>query len=93
MLNLSANSENKISAEIVKIIDGDMIILKVNKNEFSARLIGIDCFETNANNRAYKQAYLNNLSIDDVLLRGRNSKKYLKDLYKNTDKTYFEFGG
>ena len=90
---MAANSENKISAEIVKIIDCDTIILKVNKNEFSARLIGIDCFETNANNRAYKQAYLNNLSIDDVLLRGRNSKKYLKDLYKNTDKTYFEFGG
>ena len=93
LLNLAANSENKISTEIVKIIDGDTIILKVNKNEFSARLIGIDCFETNPNNRAYKQAYLNNLSIDDVLLRGKNSKKYLKDLYKNTDKTYFEFKG
>ena len=93
LLTLPANSENKISTELVKIIDGDTIILKVNKSQFSARLIGIDCFETNANNRAYKQAYLNNLSINDVLLRGKNSKKYLKDLYKSTDKTYFEFRG
>ena len=77
----------------IKIIDGYTIILKVDKNEFSARLIGIDCYETNANNRAYKQAYLNNLPIDDILLGGKNSKKYLKDLYKNADKTYFEFRG
>ena len=47
LLNLPANSENKISTELVKIIDGDTIILKVDKNEFSARLIGIDCCETN----------------------------------------------
>ena len=93
LLNLPANSGNKISTELVKIIDGDTIILKVDKNEFSAHLIGIDCYETNANNRAYKQAYLNNLPIDDILLGGKNSKKYLKDLYKNADKTYFEFRG
>ena len=93
LLNLPANSENKISTELVKIIDGDTIILRVDKNEFPARLIGIDCFETNVNNRAFKQAYLNNLSIDNVLLKGKNSKKYLKNLYKNTDKTYFEFRG
>ena len=93
LLNLPANSENKISTELVKIIDGDTIILKVDKNEFSARLVGIDCFETNANNRAYRQAYLNNLSIDDVLSRGKNSKKYLEDFYKNADKIYFEFKG
>ena len=93
LLNLPANSENKISTELVKIIDGDTVILRVDKNEFPARLIGIDCFETNVNNRAFKQAYLNNLSIDNVLLKGKNSKKYLKNLYKNTDKTYFEFKG
>lgn len=93
LLNLPANSENKVSTELVKIIDGDTIILRVDKNEFPARLIGIDCFETNVNNRAFKQAYLNNLSIDNVLLKGKNSKKYLKNLYKNTDKTYFEFKG
>ena len=93
LLSLPANSENKISTELVKIIDGDTIILRVDKNEFPARLIGIDCFETNTNNRAFKQAYLNNLSIDNVLLKGKNSKKYLKNLYKNTDKTYFEFKG
>ena len=93
LLNLPANSENKISTELVKIIDGDTIILRVDKNEFPARLIGIDCFETNVNNRAFKQAYLNNLSVDNVLLKGKNSKKYLKNLYKNTDKTYFEFKG
>ena len=36
---------------------------------------------------------MNNLSVDNVLLKGKNSKKYLKNLYKNTDKTYFEFKG
>jgi len=58
---------------VSKIIDGDTIKIKLPENEVSVRLVGIDCFESQKNNRAYKQAYENRISIDEVVKRGCNS--------------------
>ena len=55
---------SKTPVRIVKILDGDTVRAKINDNIFSIRLIGIDCYETTPNNRAYKQAYNNNLTIE-----------------------------
>ena len=87
-----ANEQIKI--KLVKIIDGDTIIGKIDKNEFEIRLIGLDCFETSKINRAYKQAYNENLSIDEVVKKGNFAKNYVKDLYKQSEKNvYLEFKG
>lgn len=77
---------SKTPVRIVKILDGDT-------NIFSIRLIGIDCYETTPNNRAYKQAYNNNLTIGEVIKNGKFSKKYLINLYKNSNVQTFEFMG
>lgn len=84
---------SKTPVKIVKILDGDTIRAKINDNIFSIRLIGIDCYETTPNNRAYKQAYNNNLTIDEVIKNGKFSKKYLINLYKNSNVQTFEFMG
>ncbi len=84
---------SKTPVRIVKILDGDTIRAKINDNIFSIRLIGIDCYETTPNNRAYKQAYNNNLTIDEVIKNGKFSKKYLINLYKNSNVQTFEFMG
>ena len=84
---------SKTSVRIVKILDGDTIRAKINDNIFSIRLIGIDCYETTPNNRAYKQAYNNNLTIDEVIKNGKFSKKYLINLYKKSNVQTFEFMG
>ncbi len=84
---------SKTPVRIVKILDGDTVRAKINDNIFSIRLIGIDCYETTPNNRAYKQAYNNNLTIDEVIKNGKFSKKYLINLYKNSNVQTFEFMG
>ena len=56
--------------------DGDTIDVKIEKNTFPVRLIGIDCYETGRIHRAYRQAYDNNLSIDEVIARGKQSTAY-----------------
>ena len=84
---------SKTPVKIVKILDGDTIRAKINDNIFSIRLIGIDCYETTPNNRAYRQAYNNNLTIDEVIKNGKFSKKYLINLYKNSNVQTFEFMG
>ena len=84
---------SKTPVRIVKILDGDTVRAKINDNIFSIRLIGIDCYETTPNNRAYKQAYNNNLTIDEVIKNGKFSKKYLINLYKKSNVQTFEFMG
>jgi len=82
-----------IPIEIIKIYDGDTILAKIENNKFPIRLYGIDCYEISANNRAYKQAYLENLNIKEVTEKGKFSKKYLKKLLLNTKIANFEFKG
>lgn len=84
---------SKTPVKIVKILDGDTVRAKINDNIFSIRLIGIDCYETTPNNRAYRQAYNNNLTIGEVIKNGKFSKKFLINLYKNSNVQTFEFMG
>lgn len=79
----------------MNITDGDTIKAKIDKNEFSVRLVDIDCYETSKIHRAYRQAYDNCIKIDEVVKRGNESKQYLRDLYlKNSGKeVYLEFKG
>ncbi len=83
-----------IPVEVLEIYDGDTIKAKIESgNEFSIRLVGIDCYETSKIHRAYRQAYINNLSINEVVKRGNIAKDYLKYLYKDTSSFSFDFMG
>lgn len=68
------------NAQLLKVYDGDTITLLVDGEEICVRLECIDCYETSKINRAYKQAYLNKISIEEVVKRGKQSKKILKNL-------------
>ncbi len=90
-----AYADSGIPIEVVRIFDGDTIQGRIEKEEFSIRLVGIDCYETSDINRAYKQAYKNNLKIEEVLNRGVESKEFLEKLYKNNKNkgVYLDFKG
>lgn len=70
------------NAKLIKIYDGDTIRVSINGQEQSIRLIGIDCYETSKIHRAYKQAYQNNISIEEVVRRGKESKLILTHFLK-----------
>lgn len=91
----AAFADVRTPVELVRISDGDTVVARIDKNEFKIRLIGIDCYETAKINRAYKQAYQNNLSIEEVVTKGLDSKRYLEELYaqNKNSKTAIEFKG
>ncbi|DAB09137.1 TPA: hypothetical protein CPT95_05065 [Candidatus Gastranaerophilales bacterium HUM_15] len=90
-----AYAESKIPIKILRIVDGDTIEAQINRNKFCVRLVGIDCYETCRIHRAYRQAYENNLSIDEVIKKGNESKHFLQKLYEQNknNKVYLDFQG
>jgi endonuclease YncB( thermonuclease family) len=63
-----------------KVIDGDTIKI----NGVNHRLAGINCYEkSKAFNNAYKQAYLQNMRVEEVLKRGKLAKELFKELIKD----------
>ncbi len=88
-------ADTKIPVKLIKIKDGDTVDVQIDKNTFPVRLIGIDCCETGKTHRAYHQAYENNLTIDEIILRGKKSTAYLEKLYEvnKNNPVYIDFKG
>ena len=70
-------------ATIIKINDGDTLSAFVNNETTKIRLLDVDCYETGKNsNTKFQQKYYG-LSVDDVLEKGKQSRKKLKSLLKD----------
>ncbi len=72
-------------ATITKIQDGDTLSAIVNNEETKIRLLDVDCYETKKNARAKFQQKYYELSVDEVLEKGKQSRKILKKYLKTTD--------
>lgn len=70
-------------ADILKITDGDTVLLAVDGDEIKLRLLEIDCFENKPNLRAKWQAETYGLTQTEVLYRGEQSAAVLKKLWRN----------
>ena len=90
-LKANINILDKSDQDEAVIVDGDTIKLEFDNNLTSIRLIGIDAFESHKNNKAYRQAYENGITIQEVLERGKEAKNYIKaQLSKRVD-FYLEY--
>ena len=70
-------------ATIIKINDGDTLSAFVNNENTKIRLLDVDCYETKKNKRAKFQQKYYGLSVDEVLEKGKQSRKILKKLLKD----------
>lgn len=70
-------------ATIIKINDGDTITALVNNETTKIRLLDVDCYETKKNAKAKFQQKYYGLLIDEVLEKGKQSRKILKKLLKD----------
>lgn len=81
--SLVSYANEKTPIKLLQIYDGDTIEAKIDTgNRFKIRLYGMDCAEITKNNRAYKQAYIQNTSIDEIINKGIIAKNELKKLSK-----------
>ena len=79
-------------ATIIKINDGDTITALVNNETTKIRLLDVDCYETKKNARAKFQQQYYGLSYDEVLEKGKQSRKILKKLLKDHRYIRVEWG-
>ena len=70
-------------ATIMKIQDGDTLSAIVNNENTKIRLLDVDCFETKNSTRARLQQQYYGLSRDEMLEKGRQSRKILKKLLED----------
>jgi len=85
-------SAHEFVATITKISDGDTLTALVNNEETKIRLLDVDCFETKKNARAKFQQKYYELSVDEVLEKGKQSRKILKKLLKDHRYIRVEWG-
>lgn len=89
VLGLAVYAEERVQVTLSRIYDGDTIeVINENNQKENIRLKGIDCFETSAINRAYKQAYLNKMTIEEVVAKGVQQKNALIQLFEDNNKKH-----
>ena len=83
ILLVQSVSAHEFVATIIKINDGDTLTALVNNEKTKIRLLDVDCYETgkNSNTRFQQKYYV--LSVDEVLEKGKQSRKKLKSLLKD----------
>ena len=83
ILLVQSVSAHEFVATIIKINDGDTLTALVNNENTKIRLLDVDCYETGKNsNTKFQQKYYG-LSVDEVLEKGKQSRKILKKLLKD----------
>lgn len=83
ILLVQSVSAHEFIATIIKINDGDTLSAFVNNENTKIRLLDVDCYEIKKNARAKFQQKYYGLSVDEVLEKGKQSRKILKKLLKD----------
>ncbi|MGZ8924564.1 MAG: thermonuclease family protein [Nitrososphaeraceae archaeon] len=82
VINLGIANDERVCT-VTKVIDGDTIHATCSGQPTKIRLTTIDSYESRRNNRAYRQAYEQHISVDEVVKRGKQATEYTKKLLSN----------
>jgi len=82
-LEAFARDENyTIKPKIIKVFDGDTVLIKTKEGTASVRLTGIDCFETSMNPHIKYQKAVG-MTYEEIFVLGNKAKKELESLIYN----------
>ncbi len=90
-VTIDTSTLDNLKLNSIKIIDGDTIEINLDDQTLKIRLIGIDTFEIIKSDKAYKQAYQNSFTIDEIVQKGKQSKEFLQELLKNKTEIFLEY--
>ena len=68
---------------VSRVIDGDTFIFMINDEEFSVRILDMDCFETKHNARLQEQAIKAGISEDSAYILGHLAKNMADSVMTN----------
>ena len=61
------------SCTVTKVIDGDTVHAMCGKKDTKIRLTTIDSYESKRNNRAFRQAYQERITVEEVVSKGKQA--------------------
>jgi len=76
---------------IIKIIDGDTLLIEYKGKKENVRLIGIDTPESRQNRKALQDAQKGHENIENIIKAGREATRFVQTLVKPGDKVQLEF--
>ncbi len=91
-----------VKAYVVKVIDGDTVVVKIPKTtfndrktlknlKFTVRLIGIDTPESKRNRRASIQSSKTGIDVETIVSLGKKAAKFTKKLVPKGSVVFLEF--
>lgn len=83
MLCVKSVLAHEFVATITKINDGDTLTALVNNETTKIRLLDVDCYETKKNKHAKALQQYYGLPYDEMISKGKQSRKTLKQLLKD----------
>jgi len=82
---------NKEKVELVKVIDGDTLLVKSNSNEFKVRLIGVDTPEIHYNKKLQRDIAKENKTSSEIIKMGLKSKEFMKKMINHSKYLFLEY--
>ena len=79
------------AARVIQVIDGDTIIVEIEKRREHVRLIGIDTPETRPNRRAELQAHDRHVDQKTIFKLGSQSSNFSRELMPKNSTVFLEF--
>lgn len=78
-------------AQVVRVVDGDTIVVNIDGKEEKVRLIGIDTPESRLNSRAHLQEKELGKDAEVVVELGKKAKEFTASVLESSSKVFLEF--
>lgn len=89
--NQKSLPKDLVEAQVLRVIDGDTIVVNINGTEEKVRLIGVDTPESRLNSRAYLQEKKLGKDAEVIVELGKKAKEFSSSILQTTQKVFLEF--
>lgn len=91
ILSVAVSLHARETVTILKVVDGDALLVNYKEKEESVRLIGIDTPESKTGKKGKSDAKRSGEDLETIISQGREALKFVKTLVKPGDAVTIEF--
>lgn len=86
----NTNSQSHEKADVVRVVDGDTVVILLNGQEEKVRLIGVDTPESKNNEKARRDSSKTGESVSEIVNLGKEAAQYTKSILPKGTKVTVE---
>ena len=86
----NTNSQSHEKADVVRVVDGDTVVILLNGQEEKVRLIGVDTPESKNNEKARRDSSKTGESVSEIVKLGKEAAQYTKSILPKGTKVTVE---